>query len=249
LTLLFDSDRPNDQGKHDIWMVQRNRVDETWGEPINLGPKINSGSRDYHPSMTADGCTLVFNSDRPGGVGSDGLYMATRPNVNSPWEEATDLGRPINGIGITRASCISPDGLTLVLGADRPGGIGRNDLWITRRNSATEPWGPIENLGAQVNSNLGDKNPSLSSDGLVLVFHSDRVGKLGKFDLYMATRPSLSKPFGMAANLGATMNRAGFDESPSLSPDGKTLWFSADRPGGFGGHDIWYSNRVKRSDR
>ncbi len=197
--------------------------------------------------MTANGRYLVFSSNRPGGVGEADLYWVARSSGTEPWGQPINLGRPINSNLMERGSCVSPDGLTLIIGSDRPGGVGRNDLWITRRRSISDRWGRLENMGALVNSNLADKSPNLSADGLVLVFHSDRAGGFGRNDLYMSTRTSPSEPFGKAVNLGPTINGNGNEEQPALSADGKTLWFSSNRAGGLGGYDIWYSQRVKRA--
>jgi serine/threonine protein kinase len=247
LTLLFDSNRGGGLGGVDIWMSHRKAVDQPWDKPVNLGPPVNSDKDDYHATMTADGFNMLFSSTRAGGLGANDLYFASRPSADGPWTRVVNMGRPINSNLNERASFLAPDSLTLLLGTDRPGGVGRNDLWIARRQTNTQRWGRLENLGALVNSDRADKSPSLSSDGLVLVFQSDRSGGSGKNDLYMATRSSLGEPFGKAVNLGSTINSDANEENPALSADGKTLWFSTNRAGGAGGFDIWYSERVKRT--
>jgi Tol biopolymer transport system component len=62
----------------------------------------------------------------------------------------------------------------------------------------------------------------------------------------MCTRASIDDAFGPPVNLGPTINASGNEEHPSISSDGKTLWFSSPRDGGFGHYDIWYSKRVKK---
>ncbi len=74
LTLYFTSDRPGGQGSHDIWMTTqqitgRQMTEPVWVTPINLGPPINTPSIDSHPSISLDGLTLFFASNRPGGSG------------------------------------------------------------------------------------------------------------------------------------------------------------------------------------
>jgi serine/threonine protein kinase/Tol biopolymer transport system component len=247
LTLLFDSDRPGGSGGHDIWMTQRPRLDAQWGEPINLGPTINSAADEYHPSMTADGLTLVFGSTRSGGVGDGDIYMATRPTTTAPWGQAVNLERPVNSNLYDGGAWISPDGRTLIFSSDRQGGVGHKDLWVSHRKSAADHWGRVANVGSQVNTAHGESGPFRSSDGLVLLFQSNRLGGFGKWDLWMATRPILTQSFGKPVNLGGAINGGHSDETPSLSADGQTLWFSSDRTGGLGAQDIWYSQRVKRA--
>ncbi len=247
LTLLCESKRPGGYGGIDLWMIQRPSVGEPWGAPANLGPDVNTNADEYHPSMTADGRILVFSSNRPGGIGKADLYFSSRPSATAPWGRPQNFGKPINSSFMERGSCISSDCLTLIVGSDRPSGVGRNDLWITRRRRLTENFGRFENMGAIINSYLADKSPNLSTDGLVLVFQSDRAGGFGRNDIYMSTRASLNDAFGAPVNLGPTINTDGNEENPSLSCDGKTLWFSSPRTGGLGGYDIWYSKRVKES--
>ena len=56
-------------GQFDLWMVTRKAKDDPWGEPVNLGPNINSLGDEREPSLSADGSTLYFGSNRPGGNG------------------------------------------------------------------------------------------------------------------------------------------------------------------------------------
>jgi len=79
--LFFSSDnlgpfRPGGLGRSDIWVTMRTRVFDSWGPPVNLGATVNSSAVDYAPSISADGSTLYFGSDRPGGIGSADLWQA-----------------------------------------------------------------------------------------------------------------------------------------------------------------------------
>jgi Tol biopolymer transport system component len=81
LALFFSSDnfgpfRPGGLGRSDIWVTMRTRVFDPWGPPVNLGATVNSSAVDYGPSISADGSTLYFSSDRPGGIGSADLWQA-----------------------------------------------------------------------------------------------------------------------------------------------------------------------------
>jgi len=67
LTLYFSSQRSGGSGLSDLWLTTRETIDDDWGEPVNLGPIVNSSSHDGGPSISADGLLLYFYSDRPGG--------------------------------------------------------------------------------------------------------------------------------------------------------------------------------------
>ncbi|MHC4424798.1 MAG: M56 family metallopeptidase, partial [Planctomycetota bacterium] len=79
-----------------------------------------------------------------------------------------NLGPPVNSPLSEGAFCISPDGLELYFGSDRPGGYGRYDIWVTTRQTIQEPWAEPVNLGPQINTSLDDGVPTLSADGLTL---------------------------------------------------------------------------------
>ena len=70
------SSRPVGFGDVDMWMVRRATRDGDWGSPVNLGPAINSAFEDRGGMISADGSTLYFHSDRPGGSGRSDLWQA-----------------------------------------------------------------------------------------------------------------------------------------------------------------------------
>jgi len=72
------------------------KADFTFGEPTNLGPTVNSSAFDGYPDISADGLTLYFVSNRPGGSGGYDLWITTRPNINAQWGPAVNLGQPAN---------------------------------------------------------------------------------------------------------------------------------------------------------
>lgn len=134
---------------------------------------------------------------------------------------------------------ISPDGRTaLWFSRDRPGGPGGYDIWIARREG-TE-WAPATPVS--FNSPGRDFDPAFSRDGRFVYFCSDRPGGIGKDDLYRVAVTATG--FGTPENLGPQVNSAASEYAPMLSPDGRRLLFSSDRPGGAGRHDL-YTARSK----
>jgi hypothetical protein len=129
LSLFFHSTRPGGYGGFDIWVTTRVSIGESWGEPINLGPTVNSSSHDQGPGISADELRFVFSSDRPGGFGERDLYLTTRAIKNDPWEEPVNLGPSVNTAAHDYLPFISPDGSTLYFSSNRSGGVGGYDLW------------------------------------------------------------------------------------------------------------------------
>jgi WD40 repeat protein len=109
---------------------------------------------------------------------------------------------------------------------------------------AGSEWSEPVNLGPLINSSASDANASLSPDAHELYFVSTRVGGFGLQDIWMSRRQCLSCPWEEPVNLGATINTATADASPTLSENGKLLFFFSGRPGGFGGPDIYVSPRL-----
>ncbi len=234
-------------GDLDLWMCKRESKDEDWTPPVNLGATVNSASEDSWPSISADGLTLYFNSNRPGGVGGYDIYVAKRASTDDSWGQAVNLGPWINSVRTDGVPWISANGQELYFASVRSGGYGRTDVYVARRATASDPWGEPVNLGPVVNSPYDETYISLSPDGLLLLFSDDpqetvhRPGGYGGGDMWMTRRESLSKPWQTPVNLGAHVNGLSWDWQPRISPEGDTLYFAADRAGVW---DCWLASIV-----
>lgn len=76
--IIFQSNRPGGQGRADLWASIRPSVHDAWSEPENLGVQVNGSAVELQPSLSHDGRTLIFASDRTGGFGGTDLWMSTR---------------------------------------------------------------------------------------------------------------------------------------------------------------------------
>ncbi|MHC4677298.1 MAG: hypothetical protein ACYTEK_01230 [Planctomycetota bacterium] len=129
LLLYLYSDRPGGFGGRDLWVSTRQTKDSAWGEPVNLGPTVNSSYSDGYPCISADGLLLFFYSDRPGGFGDRDLYMTRRTTIDDDWGIPVNLGPAINTSAYDVSPTILPDGSALFFSSTRPGGVGYRDLW------------------------------------------------------------------------------------------------------------------------
>jgi Tol biopolymer transport system component len=240
LSLYFQSPRPGGYGSYDLYVATRESTDDDWGPAVNLGPTVNTASDDGMPSISADGLSLYFESStRPGGFGSWDLWVTTRTTKADEWGIPVNL-RGINGPTDEFCPSISSDGLLLYFASNRAGGRGSWDLWVTKRATLSDLWGPPVNLGSTVNSSTSDLWPNISADGLALFFGSGRPPGLVPDDIWVTTRATVSDPWGLPVNLGPRVNlSAADDDCPSISADGRTLYFTSNRPGGYGSYDIW----------
>jgi hypothetical protein len=211
-------------------------ADFTFGAPQDLG--LGTGAYiNAYISVSADELELYFASDRAGGPGNEDLWVSTRQSVHDPWGPPTNL-QTVNSSYREAFPSISPDGLTLYFsdwfyGPDRPGGLGGHDLWMSTRASRNDPLGAPVNMGAPFNTGGHDISPTISHEGLIFIFGSNRSGGSGGYDLWMCTRPSVQDAWDPPVNLGPTVNGGSNDYYGNLSPDGLVLFFESNRSGDY----------------
>ncbi|MBN2130714.1 MAG: PD40 domain-containing protein [Sedimentisphaerales bacterium] len=226
LSLYFASYRPEGAGESDLYVATRASVGAPWDTVQNLGLRVNTTASEWGPCISADNLTLYFSSDRADGYGGQDLWFTTRDSVESEWLPATNVGSPVNSVYDEVEPSISVDHCTLCfsdgVNAVRPGGL---QSWSAERATPEQPWGQPESLDAQIDVGL-EVTPCISADGLTLLY-AGASGFNGPWSLYAARRTAKSEAFGSPVEL--TFNSPHVIENavmPSLSADGKTLYFA-----------------------
>ena len=242
LSLYFGSNRPGGFGANDIYVAQRPSVDAPWGPPVNLGAVINTAFGDAGPSLSRDGHYLYFTSARNFATAGNELFVSYRQHTHDDfgWEPPVNLGPPVNttdselGPNVRRPELYFWKGPPTLTAS--PG-----DIYVARMiGSEFEPPAPVEAL----NSPQHDENPAIRFDGREIFIASDRPGGAGSMDLWVAFRDGTGLEWSTPVNLGPGINTASQDRRPGLSSDGRELFFDSDRPGGFGGLDLYVSRRT-----
>jgi len=228
------------------------KADFTLGEPANLGLTVNRPGHEVSPSISTDELELYFGSNRSGGYGDDDIWVTTRPTVEDEWAVPTNLGSRVNSSSWDGGASLSADGLSLYFSSTRAGGYGNSDIWVTERATRNDDWGTPVNLGPIVNSSADETVSAISFDGLQLLFNdhhtASRPGGLGDSDLWTTMRPTVSDPWEPPLNLGPSVNSSASDSGPCVSADGLVLFFSSERPGGYGRRDLWTARRASADD-
>jgi Tol biopolymer transport system component len=240
LTLYFTSDR---DGNSDLFVATRRTTADRFGAAESVGAAVNTPSFEAAPSISADGLSLYFESDRPGSR-EDDIWVATRPTPSRAFGAPANLGSLVNSAAVDAHPEISEDGLSLYFSSYRDGGRGGSDIWVSRRSSTDQPFGAPAPL-TSVNSSGFDGEPSISADGRALFFASDRARTVGGTDLWVSMRSSRARSFGPPVNVGPRVNTVSDERTPDISDDGRSLYFSTTRPG-IGYFDIWQSAVRKR---
>ncbi len=185
------------------------------GEPVLLSA-LNSGKSDRDPVLLADGLTLHFSSDRPGGLGGMDGYVAARPTLDDPFGAPTPNGDPTwNTESHEYRGHLRSDGLEAFLSSDYQ--AGKPTIWFGQRNSVDKPFSGWFYYNALVDSH----DPHISADGLRLYFAFRPQGQLV---LASMKRADLDAEFGKV-NYLHELNTGGA-ANPTLSDDELLIVFT-----------------------
>ena len=157
-----------------------------------------------------------------------------------------NLGPAINSVYNEYSPAITADGNTLMFTRELE--TGGNDPFVARRQEdfyisyrdEEGNWSNAVNAGKPLNTSGNEGAHTLGAGGQYMYFTAcERPDGLGRCDIYFSAFDGQrwSEPF----NLGAPVNSIYWETQPSISADGKTLYFVSSKPGGLGGSDIWVS--------
>jgi outer membrane protein OmpA-like peptidoglycan-associated protein/predicted negative regulator of RcsB-dependent stress response len=165
-------------------------INNRWTPVKNLGASINTERWESQPCLSADGKTLYFSSNRPGGQGGSDLWKSHRKKDGS-WTSPKNLGATINTKGHEESPFIHHDNQTLYFRSNHHPGMGSFDIFFTKKGK--EGWNSITNIGYPINTTGSEGAMIVSLDGETAYFASDMAGNknldIYKFDLYKEARP------------------------------------------------------------
>ena len=184
---------------------------------------------DADPHLTPDGSKLCFISNRPtsgdSARASCDLWMVERTAAG--WSEPRPLAPEVCTDATEWSPSIAANG-NLYFGATREGGKGRDDLWMSRFEAGRYTT-PV-NLGDSINTRFGEVEPWIAPDESYLIFSAGgRADGMGGLDLYISVRRD--GVWSSARPLAHGINSAAWDFNPSVSPDGRTFYFTSARAG------------------
>ncbi|MGY6559672.1 MAG: OmpA family protein [Nitritalea sp.] len=209
-----------------------------------LPAPINKFTFQYFPVLTADSKQLIFvKRDGMDHRQDEDIYTSFYREESKSWTEPFNISSNINSRYNEGTSTISADGTILIFtSCDAPDSQGSCDLYISYRKDGE--WTKAKNMGKEVNSRFWDSQPSLSADGSMLFFSSNRPGGYGQNDIWYAVRDQEGN-WGEAQNAGPVINTAGNEVSPFIYFNNERLFFSSDGHLGFGGYDLFKSELME----
>jgi WD40 repeat protein len=239
----FESHAAFDPRTGDLYFVRSSPEFSGWrilvsrctasGWSIPEPPAFAGDGVEADPYFTADGRSLYFISTRSlKGVKSKNLdiWRVDRDKAGS-WGAPKRLPEPVNSPGAEWFPRPGADGW-LYFGSDRPGGLGKTDIWRAR-SDPTGNW-TVENLGAAVNTPGDEYEPLPSPDGSRMIVMADG-------DLYETRRTDTG--WAPRSKLGAEINQGDMEIGALFSPSGRSLLFARDTKGTDSGEFfVWYEH-------
>ncbi|MCF0068848.1 OmpA family protein [Dyadobacter sp. CY261] len=172
-TLVFTAcNRPDGLGSCDLYLSHKEGKD--WSQPVNLGQEVNSREWESQPSLSADGHTLYFASDRKGGVGKRDIWVSYL-NDKKQWTAPRNLGPAINTSDEENAPFIHANGRTLFYSSNGLPGMGGFDIFVTQKIDTT--WAPATNIGYPINTASDQVGLFIASNGKNAYYTDDNSDK------------------------------------------------------------------------
>lgn len=191
LMIFTGCNRRDGYGNCDLYFSKKEG--EQWTVPQNMGKPINTFSKETQPSLSPDGKTIYFASNRPGSKGGLDIWKTTLSDDGS-WGEPVNLGDSINTPYDDQSPFIHPDNQTLYFSSKGWPGMGGYDLYVSRR-TGDNTWTKAKNIGYPINTNFNEVGMIVNARGTTAYYSSNRLGGIGgddiySFDLYKEVRPT-----------------------------------------------------------
>lgn len=215
-------------------------------DPVRLSEEVNSEAEESMPLLTSDGKTMyivrTLHASNTGGNEDQDIWISQNGDGPDVWKKATNPKSPLNSDQTNGVVGVSKDGNTLYL-LNGYGVKAENLRGIAKSTKKGSSWSKPERVNV----------PNLSFEGTFYGFYITPEEDLmfismkaengfGEEDLYLSKKDA-SGNWSSPINLGANINTTGFEISPWLSPDKKTLYFASSSHGANGMSDIFMASR------
>ncbi len=233
-TITFTVSNRKTNSQEDLYFSKK--VNGKWQKAALIPPPVNTPKSEGAQAISADGRTMVFTAClRNDSYGSCDLYISHKSG--NKWSVPQNMHAPINTKYKESQPCLSADGRTIYFASNRPGGMGKFDIW-TSSMQENGKWSEPVNLGKSVNTAENELAPFIHYDNSTLYFASEGKQGMGGSDLFVCRRTENGK-WTEAVNLSYPINTHNNEESLVVAPDGIFALFSSDMKGGYGQKDIY----------
>lgn len=181
--------RPDGLGRCDIYIAQKKGND--WAKPFSIGAPLNTSGWEAQPSISADGRTLYFVSNRKGGYGGYDIWLSHL--TEKGWSEPENMGPNVNTQYDEQSPFVHPDDSTFYFCSNGWPGLGGKDLFVSRLGKDGK-WQKPENLGYPINSSGDENGLTLTANGSYAFFASNNLKGFGGYDIYTFEMPESVRP-------------------------------------------------------
>ena len=191
--LYFTKCKKDNQNYNNCDIFYSIRESGEWSEVLSFNENISSkDSWESQPSVSSNGLTIVFASDRKGGFGGIDLYEINKLPLGD-WSEPVNLGENINSNYNEKSPFLHTDGQTLYFSSNNHPSVGGYDIFYSRKDSAGK-WGVPKNIGYPINSSFDEISLFVSTDGNKAYFASNSLNGIGGWDIYSFDLHDNAKP-------------------------------------------------------
>lgn len=217
-----------------------------WGamEPsTQFDDKFNQEYHDGPATFSADGNTIFYTRSFYGKAKREGIFKTNLLKLYYDTKNGSEWGDPkpffLNNVDYSIGHpSLTADAKTLYFASDMPGGQGKTDIWMCKREG--DAWSKPVNLGSTVNTSEKEMFPTICNDS-ILYFASEGHPGFGALDIFKTT--NRNGKWTTPVNLFPPINGPSDDFALAFAPGTKNGFFSSNRPGGIGNDDI-YAFRV-----
>jgi outer membrane protein OmpA-like peptidoglycan-associated protein/tetratricopeptide (TPR) repeat protein len=233
-----------EESMKEYFMISHRKEDGTFETGTPMPAPFNMGLNEGGPAITIDNNHLFFTICKPSADGGSSCQLYTSDFAGGQWGDIHNMGQQVNDPSAWNSQpSVSSDGQTLYFSSNRPGGLGKCDLYKTIKDEATGDWGPAVNLGPGINTAGNEKSPFIHTDSHTLYFSSDGWPGVGGFDIFYSRMDSGGK-WSEPKNIGYPINSNQDEVGFFVSTDGKTGYFCSNDPNrtngeNMGGYDIY----------
>lgn len=225
-----DRDEVIDEYYEDVY--QSFSFGNKWTKAKNIGPPVNTDIHDATNNLSPSGEKLFINIDD---LGQGDIYECDL--VNLEWSKPSRMKDPINTKFHESSATISKGLDTLYFISERPGGYGKKDIYMAKKDPKSDKWVSLTNVGPTLNTEYDEEGVFLLPDGKTMYFSSERHGSMGGFDIFKTTMVNgeWTKP----ENIGYPINTSDDDVFFVISANRTHGYYASFKEEGFGEKDIY----------